>query len=434
MNEDEIEEPEPTEDSVNFQKLKTEIASRSKVAGIKIEEDVDFFEDSKALKVLMPSGRESVELYISEESEAEAFLSVEFEKYRMLGEYMGIYSYEKGTIETSIRTVGLYGPSSRYLRQKLFECDLEDTSKFEPIILKQDQDEESITIQIGEISDELAAIYGMRARMRNRLSLRITNTKLKTHDGTIRLLEKFANSVFFQIDLQLSIPLSLQRERARTRGFGRRGEPGSRAELKFPDREYDQQPISLYWYAKSAIGLPLLQFLAYYQVLEFFMPTYSNHEAVGKVKNILKDPRFNPEKDSQVARILATLRPSKRGFGDERTQFEAVIRKCVSQEELRDYFESHARISEYYNTGYKPISEKKIPINNKESDLILETALRLYEIRCRIVHTKDQSDKEVQLLLPFSKETTNLHYDIALIEFIATSVLIASSAPIKTTI
>lgn len=318
------------------------------------------------------------------------------------------------------------------LRRRLFEPLDDEDGEITPIVLKEQDSDTSTTIKIGESSEEFSAFYSSRMRSNSRLSIRITNTKTKTHDSTIRLLEKLTNSLFFQIDLQLGMPLALQRERSRNGPRGRRrSDLGTRDDLKFPEREYDQQPISLYWYAKSAIGLPLLQFLAYYQVLEFFMPTYSNHDAVGKIKNILKDPRFNAERDSQVARILATLRPSKRGFGDERSQFESVIRQCVSQEELRGFFESSPQITEYYKSDYKPISDKKIPVNNKESDLILETALRLYEIRCRIVHTKDQSDKEVQLLLPFSKETADLHFDIALIEFIATAVLVASSAPLK---
>jgi hypothetical protein len=421
-----------SEESEAFAKLKETIIKRCKVAGIKTEEDEDDFLEGKSLLVYMPSGRDTVPVYISSERRAEAFLSLEFEKFKMLGDYVGIYSHEKSTIEAPIRSIGGFGGPTRFLRRRLFDPIDEEDEEISPIVLKEQDSETSTTIQIGEASEEFSAIYGSRIWSRSMLSVKISNTGARTHDATIRLLEKLTNSLFFQIDLQLGIPLTLQRERSRNGHRTRkRSELGKREDLKFPEREYDQQPISLYWYAKSAVGLPLLQFLAYYQVLEFFMPTYSNHDAVGKIKNILKDPRFNPERDSQITRILATLRPSKRGFGDERSQFESVIRQCVSQEELRDFFESSPQISEYYTSEYKPISEKKIPLNNKESDHIQETALRLYEIRCRIVHTKDQSDKELQLLLPFSKETSDLHFDIALIEFISTAVLVASSAPLK---
>lgn len=32
--------------------------------------------------------------------------------------------------------------------------------------------------------------------------------------------------------------------------------------------EYDAEAMEFYWYAKSADNMPLLQFLAYYQVIE----------------------------------------------------------------------------------------------------------------------------------------------------------------------
>jgi hypothetical protein len=179
--------------------------------------------------------------------------------------------------------------------------------------------------------------------------------------------------------------------------------------------------------------MPLLQFLAYYQVLEFFMPTYSNHEAVMKARNIMKDPRFTPDKDSQIARVLAVLRPSSRGFGDERSQLESVLRSCVSPEELRKFYLADKNRVAFYKDGFKSVAPQKIPLDNKvsdlnkASDLLTETAQRLYEIRCRIVHTKDHADRDLQALLPYSKEAGNLYEDIALSEFVAVAVLIASS-------
>ncbi len=343
----------------------------------------------------------------------------------MLGDYMGICCYADGTIEAGIRAVGLMASPS-YLLRRLFENEDRDYNTVEPIILKQDDTETSLTISLGKPSDELQA-FGHVAGWRTRFSVRITNSMAQTHEKALRTLEHLSNAIFFQIELQIGIPLSLQRERPR-RTRGRQGLPKrDRHDLKFPECEYDPQPMSLFWYAKSARGMPLLQFLAYYQVLEFYMPTYSNHEAIGKVRNILKDPRFSPDKDPQIARILASLRPSSRGFGDERSQFEAVLRRCVSPEELRAFYTSSKSRKEYYDKNFKSIASQKIPLQNKASDLLTETAIRLYEIRCRIVHTKDDSDRELKPLLPYSKETFDLHSDIELIEFIATAVLVASS-------
>jgi hypothetical protein len=49
--------------------------------------------------------------------------------------------------------------------------------------------------------------------------------------------------------------------------------------------------------------------LAFYQCIEYFFPQFSRQEAIAKVKNTLKDPAFDGNKDSCINRILnATLR------------------------------------------------------------------------------------------------------------------------------
>jgi len=40
--------------------------------------------------------------------------------------------------------------------------------------------------------------------------------------------------------------------------------------------------------------VPLLQFLAFYQVVEFYYPMFSEKDAIHRLKIILKDPRFDP--------------------------------------------------------------------------------------------------------------------------------------------
>jgi len=426
---EEIEEEES--DPEQFEARKANVKARCEAAGIKTEIVKSLDEETEWLVVNMPAGRETTRLVVSDEAEAEALLSIDFEKYCMLGDYAGICSYADGTIEASIRPVGIAGPSLSYLNRRLFGVEDRNISTINPIVLEQPDSEDPIVISLGTPSEDLQVFDRICAGWRTRLSFRITNSKARTHDKALRTLERLANALFFQIDLQLGIPLSLQRERPRRRTLRSHRPDGTRDDLRFPEREYDAQPMSLYWYAKSALGIPLLQFLAFYQVLEFYMPTYSNHEAIARVRNILKDPRFTPDKDPQIARILASLRPSSRGFGDERSQLEAVIRRCVSADELRDFYTSYEARVEFYDAGFKSIASQKIPLKNEASDLLTETAHRLYEIRCRIVHTKDQADRDLQPLLPYSKETLDLYADISLIEFIANAVLVASSTALS---
>lgn len=87
---------------------------------------------------------------------------------------------------------------------------------------------------------------------------------------------------------------------------------------------------------------------------------------------------------------------------------------------------------EFLSARAKRLTEHKIPVANANADLRNDVADRLYDIRCKIVHTKsDNRNGDTELLLPFSKEAEQLHYDIELIEYLAQRTLIASSGSLR---
>jgi hypothetical protein len=175
--------------------------------------------------------------------------------------------------------------------------------------------------------------------------------------------------------------------------------------------------------------MPLLQFLAYYQVVEFYFPVYSQSEAQRKLKVILKNPTFRGDRDADIARLLAAIHVSRSGaFGDERSQLRATMLECIDAESIREFIENDTTLKEFYLTGSKSLPFHKIPIANESLDLRGDIAERIYDIRCRIVHTKsDGRDAAGELLLPFSKEAELLGPDIRLVRYVAQQVLIAGS-------
>jgi hypothetical protein len=57
---------------------------------------------------------------------------------------------------------------------------------------------------------------------------------------------------------------------------------------------------------------------------------------------------------------------------------------------------------------------------------------RIYDIRCKIVHTKNEhSDDDLRMILPFSEDAEYLLHDIDLAEFVARSVLVSSSGELS---
>lgn len=106
-----------------------------------------------------------------------------------------------------------------------------------------------------------------------------------------------------------------------------------------------------------------------------------------------------------------------------------MLSECTDSEELRQFIESDKDRKDHFLLQTKSIPYHKVPIANAAADIRNDVADRIYDIRCKIVHTKaDSRDGNVELLLPFTPEAEQLSYDIELIRYVAQQVLINASA------
>ncbi|KJG03982.1 hypothetical protein UB33_21335 [Photobacterium angustum] len=195
-------------------------------------------------------------------------------------------------------------------------------------------------------------------------------------------------------------------------------------------QKYDSEALSLYWYAQSAIGMPLLRYLAFYQVVEFYYPIYSELAAQKKVGNILKDPCFNSHSTKDIAKVFSIVKAAS-SSRSELSQLEATIKECVDPNVLREWLTSDSKREEYFRSkNAVKLSTFKIFSNAEDDDLLSQMWQRFYNIRCRIVHTKG-AEGDLEVLHPQSKEIKYLEREIELAKFLAHKVLIASSKPLE---
>lgn len=372
-------------------------------------------------------------------------LACKFDKFNFIKGYEGIWSNELNIIEVEISSLNI---SSRFFLDKLNRIinkpneneDNVDDEDITNIILPSVN---NFQISIGICSDEFTLLsnsreQGPRGRNMRRITLQIKNLSINTHDMSLDILEKIANSIFFQIDLAFEFPINLQTQREswidrRNKRMRKQMFVDETATINEPKYEYDSEPIALYWYAKESVQMPIFQYLAFYQTVEFYFPIYSSFEAKQKIQSLIKDPRFNPNKDSDITKIISTIKlsGSNKSFGSEREQLKATISAATNNVELNEFFNADKNRFDFYseNKGNK-ISEQKISVKNKTADLVSEISERIYQIRCRIVHSKS-SDGNFDVLLPYSNEVKKLNFDIELIEFISRKILITSSRPLK---
>jgi hypothetical protein len=268
-----------------FQAAAQELKTRCSKAGIQVE-DAKGFDDSPLLRVKTPAGRESRTILLWRASSIRDLLKVKFERFKFLGKYLAVCSYDDGTIEAGIRSYTPGGLRRLVTRTSRSVAELEEEDD-EAINLVVSHSSASVRVMISPPSEAFIRLAGSPAMITRYGTLKIEGLRISQHDQAVQLLERLANTFFFHIDLSRDVALGLLPDRRAQRRVMRRRGNVEAPELEFPRNEYDGAPMALYWYARGATSMPLLQYLAYYQAVEYYFPTYAQAEARRRIRGII---------------------------------------------------------------------------------------------------------------------------------------------------
>ncbi|WP_440110653.1 hypothetical protein [Paenibacillus sp. QZ-Y1] len=395
---------------------------------------IEYSSNEAGFVIKLNSGRGKYEIILESESDALDLLDKNFEEYTVLKNFVSICSYQHKTIEACIEHV--YVQNNGIMNRKLFG-EFQYTVSSEPIILSQVSDLGNVIIELSGVSKEISLIMKKDLRRNSPISLKIRGVNFNQHDKALEMLKRISDSLFFQIDLRFKLPLMLTKQNLLLIGGGA-PRKANVSELKFPKLQYSSEAISLYWYARSARRMPLLQYLAFYQAIEFYFPIYTEIDAKKVLKKILKNPIFDGDNDGDLTKLITTIRPrlNGRGLANERTQLLSTLKECINSDDIRDFLKGPKK-KEFFSLKNELGGQSKklslIPLTDQQSDdeLINNLKDRIYDIRCKIVHTKsNETDQSNELILPFSKEADYLDFDIELIKLVAQQVIISSGSPL----
>jgi hypothetical protein len=412
-----------------LEELFNQIRNRCRAAEIPFEDVPGEEGDGPALTVKIASGRSTRPVLIDDSEAAEALLAIPFEKYRFVPGYDAVYVQESGEVEVAVRSLGSstpYGVNLSALTKIMGKRTDSSRSRTRSLNLSSpDNDPHGTSITIQAYGTVLSAFLVRTVR----LSLIIRRPGLDTAEKAERAFVKLSDALFFQIEHLGNIALGLTRERAALPQPSTEGSANLRESLQYPAMEYDKAPISLYWYGRNAVGMPLLQFLAYYQVLEYYYPVYSKAEATRRLQRALKEPGFRADRDADVSRLLNVIQDVRSGgFFDERSQLKATLTECLDATSLTEYLTLTPERKTWFGKKNDALGTRAMPFSDQRMDVVNEVAERIYQIRCKIVHPKAEGGGgEVELLLPHSKEAEMLSLDIELVRYVSQRVLISAS-------
>lgn len=404
------------------------------------ENNIDYSineEGRKLLVLKIKRERQSTELFIRDGRSADEFISDDFYKYRFIQGYEAIWSEEEDIVECQIDCPRTFGMWERILARHIDPTNVISIRNREfDLPIPYDGKE---SIKISDSSDVFSCFYSYRSelRFRNRrihpTTIQVSGANVKSHADALKIVKGLMSTVCFQLDSITGLPLQLfaeqQEPSKRHNGFG--DEP-----ITIPkfDYTYDVEALALYWNAKALTGMPLGQYLAFYQTIEFYFTIYSYRDAQLRIKNLLKDPQFDVGKEKDLSKILNIVKfnNSSNSFGNELEQLKATLKHCVDAQDIKEFVSQEAMAKETFtNKQVKKLAKSAINLQYEDVDVLFaDIAKRIYEIRCRIVHTKGVQDN-VETLHPLSNEVRFIGSDLKLLEFVAKKILIANSQSVS---
>lgn len=354
-------------------------------------------------------------------------LEASFEGVHYLLPYNAIFNSVTGEIEGLVDTDDLYD-AARVMNDRPHD---EVSRDFPARTFAINATVRGKPVELSKYSRLLSALSYTNNSAPSCLSLKLRTTPGSPPEAALVELEAAAHALFFEVDRRVNIPFFLRRfpaalEDSAPSFCDGAADLGLHSSLGAIPATFEREPLMLYWHARRTWRLPLLHFVAMYQVVEYYFPRFSNATLREKISAVLRAPDFRCDEDRCVAALAALVRKgTKRGYGDERAQLRDTLRACVPLTELRRVLRDGGAPAVQLTSSDLSVS----PIDPEDPELQTTVADRLYKLRCRIVHTKAAQDEDdLEPIFPASEESGRLRGEIALVRWVAERVLVAAAS------
>lgn len=228
-------------------------------------------------------------------------------------------------------------------------------------------------------------------------------------------------ALFYELDVRNGVRIRTEQWPGQ-RNFRRAVIPPNGKVVRYPEMKVKPEISSLFGFAGAAIDNPSLAFLSYYQILEYYLPLAVKRKALREIGKEVSDPLFDKSNPESLMRVLSL---GERSFhGTESSQLRTLVEECVRAKKIEG-FVSGPEESEHFGKRGPIKGVGTVSVNNKQQTLGTQVADRVYAIRNRIVHAKDDPKyDDAPPILPQSVEADALGPDISLVRFLASEVIL----------
>ncbi|MGQ4441911.1 hypothetical protein ACN6LI_007575 [Streptomyces violaceoruber] len=352
-------------------------------------------------------------------------------------EFKGIVSRDGATAEFLIGHTSVLVPAGRIFERFHWEYpEPECGHSFDPWFIKTPTREYSTGFHLrspnGDACVEISGISPVaeflnqevgyfRAADYTEYTLKVVLNAPRSPDANAAMVQQIANGLLFEMDAKHGLTLSLVLRKRPVRSLFLQA-PKEQQSINFPSTRVPREVSALFSFAAEAGENPPFAFLSYYQVLEYYMPVVSRRDALKRIRREIRDFSFDVSSDTSVLRVLNTVERAK-GVSEE-DALKILVRDCVREDKLAEFFNSSGAVGHFSRKG--PIQGvPAINLKSTSESVQVQTAKRVYALRNRIVHAKDDPKYvETPQLLPRSVEANMLGPDVLLARFLALETII----------
>lgn len=264
----------------------------------------------------------------------------------------------------------------------------------------------------------------------NRLpTIKVFNLSARSHQEAVDQSDQLIHAAFFELAYLKRLPLGIVEEwpappgHRRHRSF-RHDEPHAGRELPLPRSGFNRDIVRFYLLGMSS-NVPVLQFLSFYQVLEYFFVSVSDERLYQQMTRRVNDPRFSTEARS-LDRLIQDVVDHKR-VTDETEMLKLVLEKYVDENELIEFIKAYEEhLGEPHYTKRRKRFGVDAEVKPVTGHVFGNVAKVVKTVRNALVHSSDHHER-VERHVPFSEGTRLVEIEVPLLRFLAERVIISTA-------
>jgi hypothetical protein len=170
---------------------------------------------------------------------------------------------------------------------------------------------------------------------------------------------------------------------------------------------------------------PILSYISFYHILEYFFEKVTKEKSIKNLKECFDnydDSSPNTNIDNQLYRIAKNTCNK-----NEKPQLNEVLHRYLDKEHLIKSINSIRNMDfNYFKKTDVKFVRRNTKIKDKNDEQLVETLTdRIYEVKCALVHQKEEYESRYSLNNPKHKEA--LYKEIPLIKFLAEKIICKSA-------